>query len=290
MIYEIKNEYLTVAVNDFGAELYSIRTTDTEYLWQGDEKYWSDRALTIFPYVARLFGGEYFLDGEKFRMDIHGFAPKSVFSAEKIGETKLIMSLSSNEETKKQYPRDFTFEAVYELVENTLKVTYRVKNEDRKTMYFGLGGHPGFNVPLADSLSFEDYELTFSEESTPKRVVFTPDCFVTGEFSDFELENGKTIPLSHSLFDNDAIVLSDMPKTVTLKSKKDERKVTVSYPDMKYLGIWHMPKTDAPYVCIEPWRSLPAADGETAVFEEQADLVSLPAGEVYENEWSITVE
>ena len=29
-------------------------------------------------------------------------------------------------------------------------------------MYFGLGGHPGFNVPLEAGLSFEDYCLEFS--------------------------------------------------------------------------------------------------------------------------------
>lgn len=290
MLYEIKNSRLTVAVNDLGAELFSIKKDGVEYLWQGDEKYWSDRALTIFPYVARLYGGEYIIDGEKYKMDIHGFAPKSVFSAEKVSETKLILTLSSNEETKKQYPRDFTFEVVYALTEDSLTVTYRVTNTSEKTMYFGIGGHPGFNVPISDGASFEDYELTFGEKSTPKRVIFTPDCFVTGERADFPLNDGVSIPLSHSLFDDDAIVLSDMPTSVTLGTKKDKRKVTVSYPDMKYLGIWHMPKTDAPYICIEPWRSLPSADGKVTVFEEQDDLVKLPAGEVYENTWTVTLE
>lgn len=294
MLYEIKNSFITVAVNEIGAELFSIRKNGVEYLWQGDEKYWSDRALTIFPYVARLFGGEYTTRGatcaEKYKMDIHGFAPKSVFSAEKVSENKLFMTLSANEETKKQYPWEFTFQVTYELIENTLFVTYSVTNEDGKTMYFGIGGHPGFNVPISDGVKFEDYELTFNEASEPKRVLFTPDCFVTGEVENFRLEGGTTIPLSHSLFDDDAIVLTDMPKTVTLGTKKDGRCVTVSYPDMKYLGIWHMPRTDAPYVCIEPWRSLPSRHGKITAFEEQEDLVKLPAGETYENKWSITLQ
>lgn len=37
----------------------------------------------------------------------------------------------------------------------------------------------------------------------------------------------------------------------------------------------------------EPWRSLPAADGTVSVFEEQDDLLSLPAGETYHNTWQI---
>ena len=36
------------------------------------------------------------------------------------------------------------------------------------------------------------------------------------------------------------------------------KEICVTYPNMTYLGIWHMPKTDAPYICIEPWSSLPS--------------------------------
>lgn len=55
MLHAIHNEALTVTVSELGAELQSIRSADgTEVLWQGDENYWSDRALNLFPYVARL--------------------------------------------------------------------------------------------------------------------------------------------------------------------------------------------------------------------------------------------
>ena len=56
-----------------------------------------------------------------------------------------------------------------------------------------------------------------------------------------------------------------------------------------YLDIWHWPKTDAPYVCIEPWRSLPARRGEIAVLEEQENLVCLECGKCYTNRWQIAI-
>ena len=155
-------------------------------------------------------------------------------------------------------------------------------------MYFGLGGHPGFRVPLTEGKHFEDYCLRFAEPCSPKRVGFTPDCFVTGENTEYTLSNGTDIPLRHDLFDDDAIVLRDMAREVTLCSD-DMRAVTVRYPQMRYLGIWHMPKTDAPYVCIEPWLSLPAHAGRKAVLEEQEDLVALAPGETYRNLWSIEI-
>lgn len=80
-----------------------------------------------------------------------------------------------------------------------------------------------------------------------------------------------------------------MPKQVTFGSHKDPGKNRVTYPDMPYLGIWHMPKTDAPYICIEPWSSLPSRKDVVEELSKQNDLVSLPAGETYVNTWSIEI-
>jgi len=51
----ISNESLKVKINPHGAELTSIRDNfddsaeQVEYLWQGDSKYWGDRAPVLFP-------------------------------------------------------------------------------------------------------------------------------------------------------------------------------------------------------------------------------------------------
>lgn len=48
MIYTLENDSLKVQVNSHGGELWSIQTKDgAEYLWQGDETYWKDRALNL---------------------------------------------------------------------------------------------------------------------------------------------------------------------------------------------------------------------------------------------------
>ena len=72
------------------------------------------------------------------------------------------------------------------------------------------------------------------------------------------MENGTICRLHHSLFDHDAIFLLDIAPSVTLKSDKTTKGVTVSYTNMPYLGLWHKPKSDAPYLCIEPWNGMPA--------------------------------
>ena len=291
MKHTIQNTFLTVSIAEKGAELQSILGADgTEYLWQGDSRYWSDRALNLFPYVARLTEGRYYLDGEPHQMAIHGIAPYRDFRLVSNNGQQMILELESDEATFAQYPRHFAFRVIYRLEKNTLEICYEVENRDKKTMYFGLGGHPGFNVPLTNGKRFEDYRLRFGEVTPCRQVILSDDCFVTDQDRPFPLEDGCILPLRHELFDNDAIVLSHMARQITLETDGDSRSVTVTFPQMSYLGLWHRPKTDAPYICIEPWCSLPSAAGTITVFEEKKDLISLEPGGIYQNHWRIQVK
>lgn len=290
MLYTIQNEYLAVQINDLGATLWSVKDKDnTEYLWQGDTAYWGDRAPNLFPYIARMTEGQYRFQGKTYHMDIHGFAKDMTFKVEQISDSHIVFSITHTEETCAQYPFQFCFSIIYKLEESKLSITYYVRNDDEKTMYFGVGGHPGFNVPFEKDTCFEDYYLEFASAADLKRVGFSADCFVTGELEKFSLENRVKLSLSHDLFDDDAIVLTDMASSVTLKAKSSTKKVSVTYPNMSYLGIWHMPKTDAPYICIEPWSSLPSRKDVIEDLEMQPNLVSLGAKCEYENEFVIEI-
>jgi galactose mutarotase-like enzyme len=291
MIHTIQNEFLTVSAAEKGAELMRILGADgTEYLWQGDSKYWSDRALNIFPYVARLNEGKYYLDGQLHEMAIHGIAPYRDFTVTENDGSRMVFELRADEKTYAEYPRNFVFQIVYALQGKTLTVSFRCENLDGKTMYFGLGGHPGFLLPFTPGKAFTDYQLRFPAPCQPRRVVFSETCFCTGDLVPYTLQDGTTIPLQHSLFDDDAIVLADTPKEVTLSAAGDSRSVTVTFPDMDYIGFWQFASNDTPFLCIEPWSSLPSPDGKVTVFEEQKDLLSLPGGDCYENTWSIRVD
>jgi galactose mutarotase-like enzyme len=291
MEYTLQNERLSVRVRALGAELQSVRGLGSghEYLWQGLPEYWADRAPTLFPYIGRLTGGACAFGGRRYEMPIHGLAPYAEFALLRQEPSSLCLELAHSSETLTQYPFRFSFRVTYTLRGSALEALYTVENRDDKRMYFAVGGHPGIRVPMDDGTAFEDWRLCFTAPEAPVRVGFTPDCFVSGVDAPFPLEGGTDLPLRHDLFDDDAIVLRDMAREVTLEPVCGGRSVTVSYPDMPYLGIWHWPKTDAPYVCIEPWSSLPAKQGEVAVFEKQEDLICLEAGETYRNTWTIRI-
>ena len=80
-----------------------------------------------------------------------------------------------------------------------------------------------------------------------------------------------------------------MADEVTLQSKISKRYVKVSYPNMKYLGMWHTPLVEAPFVCIEPWTSYPAIDGVVDNFETKGEMTHLKKGNTYENFFTITI-
>lgn len=292
MNYTIENDRLKIQISSRGGEMQSVIRDGREYLWQADPQYWDEKAPNLFPYIARMTEGKYVLDGKSYPMPLHGFVHVTELSMEEQMADRIVFRLDSDEETGKCYPFAFTYRVIYELDGDVLHITYQVENHDEKTMYFGIGGHPGFLVPMEDSLGFEDYYLEFEgtkDYDEPVRIGFSPDCFVDGGMTPFPLTNGSKIPLKHSLFDNDAIVLTHTPKTVSLKSDRGTRRVTVSYPDMDYIGFWHATLTEAPYVCIEPWSSLPSRQDIVEDLSTQPGLKSLKAGGVYRNSWSIEI-
>ncbi len=112
---------------------------------------------------------------------------------------------------------------------------------------------------------------------------------ITEKTAPYILENGTDIPLKHHLFDNDAIILTDVLKSVYLMGKNTKRAIKVSYPQMENLGFWHMPKTDAPFVCVEPWMTLPANDGEPEVLETKKNIGIVESGKTFERDIIIEI-
>lgn len=301
MQFTLENEELCVKISSFGGEIQSIveKRNGREYLWQGDSKFWDEKAPNLFPYIARLTEGKYTYHGKEYSMQIHGIVKCREMEAEEKGD-ELIFSLQSDEETLSQYPFRFRFEIRYRLRGNALTVTCRVENQEDRTMYFGIGGHPGFQVPYLRGTEFSDYVLQFPEAEQPFRVQFSEDCFVEGETPFTDLREGK-LSLRHSLFDQDAIVLRGAGHSVRLclgreweqragkEEKREASAICVKFPQMNYVGFWHLPKSEAPYLCIEPWSSLPSRKGIVEDLERQENLLSLEGGEVYENTWEILI-
>lgn len=273
-----------------GAEMQSLVSADgTNYLWTGDPAYWSGRSPVLFPFVGRLYEQRYRLGGRVYPLGLHGFAKKCEFTVKERRTDCVVLSLRESDDTLKQFPFRFELRVGYALRGRSVEVSYGVDNLSDETMYFGLGGHPGFNVPFEPGTEFEDYYLRFSEPCSPEVIGFSDAVLFNGEVRPYELEGGQILPLRHELFDLDAVVLKNTSGAVTIASDKSRRSITVSYPQMPYVGFWQASKKQAPYLCIEPWVSLPGREGVIEDFENISDLISLKAHGHYENIWTISI-
>lgn len=280
MEYELKNKHLCVRISDTGAELFSIKTPDeTEYLWQGDPAFWSGRAINLFPIVGKLYEGCYTYKGQRYELPNHGFLRHSTMRAQQKSADAIDFILSDNAETRAVYPFKFELTVSYSLIENRINCGYTLKNTGDEVMIFALGGHPGFNVPI-DNGRFEDWYLQFDEGIKPTRVCLSASGYLSDDEPAYQLTDGK-IPLEHGLFDNDAIILRNSGKRVTLKSDLSNRYVTVHIdPQFIYTGFWQVEKKPAPYVCIEPWTSLLDYEKPCA-FETKRDMTRLQPAESF---------
>ncbi len=291
MYLTVENEHLKLTVDTLGAEMQSILHKDgCEYLWQGDPQYWAKKAPVLFPFIARLNNKTYSHNGKEYAMPIHGFAAQSQFVPDYRSPNALSMTLTSSEETKELYPFDFSLEITYRLVGTTLEICQQVTNTGCETMHFALGGHPGFRVPLEEGEKYEDYYLEFSHPCTPDLIGFTSDTvLLSGQNRPYPLEDGKRIPLSHALFDGDALIMQNTARQVSLRSRTCDRSITVTFPQMPYIGFWKRDHSDAPYVCIEPWSALPGRSNITEEIACRSDFIHLAPGKTYENTWTVTI-
>lgn len=286
----IRNDAMTVTIDELGAQLMSITSAGgVEYLWYGDPAYWRGRAINLFPYVGRLTNDRYTYGGKEYEMVRHGFAKLTRFTPVDVQPDRVTLRITDSEETRKSYPFAFAYEVTCTLEGSTLSVTYAAENRGGQTMYFGMGGHPGFRLPLEEGKTFTDYRLTFAHPAQPWQVLMSDSYMISGHEAPYPLEDGVTLPLRHELFDHDAIILKNFDRTVTLSAGEGTRGLTMTCPKMRYLGIWHAPKTDAPYVCLEPWLSLPSRQDIVEDLSQQNDLQSLEPGERYENGWAVTI-
>ncbi|MDR0299045.1 MAG: aldose 1-epimerase family protein [Streptococcaceae bacterium] len=286
----LKNEQLEIKLDNFGAELQSIKKDGVEYLWQADAAFWARHAPVLFPIVGKLKNGQYHIgeDETNYKMGGHGFARDSDFVLVKEDKHELIYGLTADEETREKYPYDFDFRVSYHLKENKIRIRYEVENNDEKTMYFGVGAHPAFNVPFEQG-SFEDYRLTISPAEKRTFVPLDPPSGMIDLDKREEVEVHE-LPLTHDLFKSDALIYSSSPEMeVSLTNLHDSRSVKVSWKNMPYFGLWSPYPAAAGFVCIEPWCGITDEDNTDGDLTTKFGINELEPNEKFMCEYIIEI-
>ncbi|GAB3024314.1 aldose 1-epimerase family protein [Spirosoma pulveris] len=286
----LENDHLRVSIRPKGAELTSIfhKSSGVEHLWQADPTVWGWHAPNLFPVVGGCLNNQVLIDGKTYPMERHGFTRQSVFENTESTRTHAIFSLRSSEATRAHFPYAFEFQIIYEIEGPRLTVTYRVVNEDERTIFFSVGAHPAFAVPFKAGEAYEDYFLEFEKAEPLETHMLSANGYFTGDTKPVPMINGNRLPLTKHLFDADALVFKNLAsRRVTIRSEKHNHTLSVEYPAFPYLGIWAKP--GAPFVCIEPWLGCADSEGEPKPIEQKEAIQHVDADKVFEAAFTITV-
>jgi len=288
LTFELKNDFLKVKINSFGAELNSLQKIDNscEYIWQANSKYWARYSPILFPIVGRLKEDSYFYKDKKYSMSQHGIARDKEFEVVNKKENFIEFRLCSDEKSFEIYPFSFELYLSYKLEKSSLIISYKVVNKSDEKILFSIGAHPAFNWTLDENEKKEDYFLEFEVDKIKR--YFLDDKGLLFKSDDLKLENNKLF-LNEELFKDDALVFEDSNiKQVVFKSVKNEKFVKVNFDNFPYLGIWSKP-SGAPFLCIEPWFGVADDKNSNQKLEEKKGINSLKKDEEFFCFYSIEI-
>lgn len=283
MIVTLENSSFTARVNTFGAELCSLcrKQDGAELVWQGDARYWSGHAPTLFPITGKLRDLRFTHKGRSYEMPPHGFAKDSPFTVEQQSDRELTLCLTSSEQTLQCYPFSFRFLCTFTLTEQGLRLTRRVENTGSEEMFFSMGEHLGLAL-APDTPSLDQCELTFPTPQTACN--WRLDGGLLKERQAF-LDNASSLALSKKLFrEYGCLVLQglDTPWITLRCGGRDWARVSADgFPTVV---VWS-PDNEGAFVCVEPWQGLPSDSAAGYELSQRPCIRRLAAGDA----WAYTV-
>jgi galactose mutarotase-like enzyme len=286
-MFYIENEQLKVNIEAKGAELQRIfsKETNLDYLWNGDPAFWGKHSPILFPIVGTLKNDRYYFEDKPYHMTRHGFARDMNFTVTAQTENSIELMLKDNIETLAMFPFHFELYVKYTLDKNKLSAQYRVVDTGSKEMYFSIGAHPAFKLPIEEGFLFEDYYLKFSEKETLGRWPISPQGLIEALPVAMLIDQDR-IHITHELFKKDAVVFKyPESKQVKLISDITTHGLNFDFPDFPFLGIWSY--KEAHFICIEPWCGIAdsVASDQQLIAKEGINLIT--PGEEFRRQWSV---
>lgn len=290
----LKNQHLTVILEEHGAELTSImdNTTGIHYLWNADPAYWKRHAPVLFPFVGSLQNKSYIYQDRLYPSLQHGFARDMDFQVISNTDHEIWFSLEANEDTRRIYPFEFRLELGYRLECRKLTCSWRVINQGASVMYFSIGGHPAFNCPPDNGENQSAYYISFDTKDPIRYYLIDQNGLVEKDMSrdNILLTEQGIMPIHRHLFDHDALIIENhQSHRVSLLTPDKSPYLTVSF-DAPLFGLWSPAKKNAPFVCIEPWYGRCDASDFHGTLEEREYGNILGAGESFEAAYSIEIQ
>ena len=272
----IKNEIAQIAFKSEGAEItsFKLNNNDTEFMWQGDAKYWAGRNPILFPMVGSTHDKLLHIDGKEYTMGNHGFCRKANFKTESINDTSITFSYETNEETLAQYPFDFKISVTYTLIDSKCLISYQIDNRGEIDMPFNFGLHPAFNCPIDPSKKYSDYTVKFA-------------CNENQTFN-YVLDNENEIKLDHKLYEENPTLFFENYNSPFVTLTDGKYSIKMECCSYRYFAIWT--PNNAPFICLEPWHSKGDVEKVECDFKDREGTLNLKPNTCFTTQYSIEIK
>ncbi|WP_425516675.1 aldose 1-epimerase family protein [Sphingobium phenoxybenzoativorans] len=269
---------LMAAINPLGAELWSLRDAEgRELMTDADERWWTGHAPLLFPFVGRLRGDVFRVDGAEYGQPQHGFARRRTFALVDRSAESALFRLESDAESLAIYPFAFRLDMRFALRGAKLEMMATVANSGGADMPFSFGYHPGFAWPLPYGATGEDHRVIFEkDEPAPIRKVGSEPGLIALESVPSPVV-GNVLAPTHEMFAGDALIWDDLASRSLTWGAPGTPHLKIDFPDTPWLGIWQKP--GAHYLCVEPWAGMADPVGFDGDVWEKPGIIRLPPGE-----------
>lgn len=291
MLHIIENDHFVCAIESLGAEIRSLKrkSDGKEFIWPINKDIWASSSPVLFPSIGNIKMNKIVFNGEEYAMPKHGIVRNNErLKFTQISTSECAFNLATSSETLKQYPFDFSFTVSYKLEENRLIMRYEVENKDEMPMPFSWGGHTAYLCDLSNGKKLSDYVVEFPEGAELKLNHLESSGLLSTSTKNFETKD-SILELSNTLFNEDALVFSDINfEWVRLRRKDQTKGVLVTFEGFPNLALWSKPKAD--YLCIEPWLGLPDREDESIDLTEKSTYKVLSPKEKFSQSIETIIE
>jgi aldose 1-epimerase len=220
----------------------------------------------LFPFAGRIRGTSFEYEGRRFELApgdgqgnaIHGFALDRPWRVTR-QEANLVRGefQASVDEPAivDRWPADYRIAVEYQVKGSSLVADISIENPDARTLPFGFGTHPYFQIPLGGS-SGADCRVRVGVQDDWELVGLLPTGRKTASPLAQMLARGDA--LASATLDNvfSGIDFTNHRATATIEDPHSGRKLSMSFDDQfAACVVYTPPHREA--VCIEPYTTIP---------------------------------
>jgi galactose mutarotase-like enzyme len=287
MPINLENDQIKVVLSTYAGQIESIinKRTGNEHWWPYDQQWWPRRTSICFPICGGLVDEEYTYQGKTYRLPMHGFLREKEFRITEQSSNRVVMEYVANEETKAYYPFEFRFILTQEINDNEFKVVYTVENTGKDDLYYAVGSHYTYKVPIIPTEEQEDYLYRFGTAQKGGKFILE-NGLVVGKTDD--IFSGSDRLMIGGLFENGSTIL-DLAEInshyIQIENTKGTAYTRVAFDGFSYCVLW-APKGRSPFACIEPWTGLPDLNKDLT---KKMGIIKLKSGMQKNHQQMITV-